>query len=211
MKGYRSILFERPQGFEYESGDWIDIQFGGQILQGGTTYSLSSSPTEPDLMISFKDGLSQIKNALASLVAGDKLRVRQYGNDYKFTLKPHKPSVLIAGGVGIAPFRSMIKEMLDTKATNEIVLVYLNKTPGLLFQPEFENWIGELPHVNMVLIITGSLKKKDRVKAMTAVLGDAPGNFYIAGPDVMVENTEHLLIDFGVSVDDIKIDNFGDY
>lgn len=169
--GYRSILFERPEGFNYESGDWVDIQFGEQVLRGGKTYSLSSSPTEPYLMITFKNGLSQIKNALASLVPGDRLRIIRYGNDNKFTLKQHKPGVLIAGGVGVAPFRSMIKEMLDTKATKEIVLVYLNKTPDLLFRTELEDWLGKLTHVSMVTIFTASLKKKDRVKAMTAALG----------------------------------------
>lgn len=209
--GYRSILFERPVGFEYEAGDWIDIQFIGRNLHGGTTYSLSASPTEPYLMITFKDGLSEIKRALALLAPGDCIKITQYGNDYKFTLKPHKPGVLIAGGVGIAPFRSMIKEMVDTKATNDIVLIYVNKTSDLLFKAEFEDWLVKLPHLSIVTIITEELKKKDRLKALITAIGEVNRTFYIAGPEAMVESTEHLLIDRGVNIDDVKIDSFGGY
>ncbi len=209
--GYRSIIFERPIGFDYESGDWIDIQFGDRQLQGGKTYSLSSSPTEPYLMITFKDGLSEIKRGLSLLGKGDRIKIIQYGNDYKFRLKPHKSGVLIAGGVGIAPFRSMIKEMVDTNADNEIVLVYINKSPDLLFKAELDDWINRMPHVRMENIITDNLKSKERVKAITSAIGDLESKFYIAGPEDMVESTEHLLIYLGVSIDDIKIDSFSGY
>ncbi len=48
-----SLDFSIPIGFEYEAGDWIDIALDEQ-LRGGITYSLSSSPTEPELSITFK-------------------------------------------------------------------------------------------------------------------------------------------------------------
>jgi len=43
---YWSIFFDRPVGFEFEAGDWIDLQFEGKPLNGGITYSISSSPFE---------------------------------------------------------------------------------------------------------------------------------------------------------------------
>jgi ferredoxin-NADP reductase len=38
--GHRSIIFERPRDFEYESGDWIDIKSLSKELKGCQTYSL---------------------------------------------------------------------------------------------------------------------------------------------------------------------------
>ncbi len=209
--GYRSIIFERPQNFLFESGDWIDINFSKQNLKGGRTFSLSSSPTEPDLMITFKDGISEIKRALSQLKPGDKLKIAGYGNDYRFTLNRHKCSTFIAGGVGIAPFRSMLQEMIDLKVDNKVHLVYLNQNSDFLFQSELELWSNMLTGFNCTYIVTKELKKKDKDRALLAAIHSFDQSFYIAGPETMVDNTEHLLLDFGVVIDDIKIDSFSGY
>lgn len=209
--GYRSVVFERPPDFTFESGDWIDIRFSDPDLKGGPTYSLSSSPTEPDLMITFKDGLSEIKRALAALTAGDQLTIFQYGNDYKFTLKPHRMSTLIAGGVGVAPFRSMLGELAATSGQNELKLIYMNKDRDFLFKTELDAWQKLLPNLSITYIVTDELNRKDRTKALLSAITTMDQTFYIAGPEGMVESTEHLLLDNGVKIADIKIDSFGGY
>ncbi len=209
--GYRSIIFNRPIGFHYSSGDWIDIQCNNQILKGGITYSLSSSPTEPDLMITFKDGVSEMKKQLATIKPGAEVTIIQYGNDYKFTLKPNKPSMLIAGGVGIAPFRSMVREMVSLGSKDIVTLIYLHQTPEFIFKNEFDSWRRDLPGLNITYIVTSELKMKDRKKAILSAISSPHRSFYIAGPEGMVETTEHLLIDSGVDINDIKIDSFSGY
>jgi ferredoxin-NADP reductase len=209
--GCRSIVFERPIGFDFAAGDWIDISFEHEQLSGGRTYSVSSSPTEPDVVITFKDGISEIKKRLASLRYGDKACIVQYGNDYKFTLKPHQRSVLIAGGVGIAPFRSMLKELFDTKRTDHVTLLYMNKTPDFLFEPEISLWLKELHNFKAHMIVTEDLNKKSRTKIILDTIGDLSASFYIAGPEGMVESTEHVLLDHGAALKNIKIDSFGGY
>lgn len=209
--GYRSIIFERPQNFEYESGDWIDIEVEGKTLKGGKTYSLSSSPTEPDLMITLKDGLSELKRALANATPGDTYIVVQYGNDYKFTLKPNESSTLIAGGVGVAPFRSMLIEMVANKDKNIVSLVYLNQTSQFLFEEELNSCLAQLQGLTVNLYTTKDMKKKDKTKTIMSSIKSPNDTFYIAGPEGMVESTEHLLIDSGVRISNIKIDSFGGY
>lgn len=208
---YRSVVFERPRGFVFESGDWIDIEFEGQSLKGGKTYSLSSSPTEPDIMITFKEGISELKNALAAAEPGDKLSIVQYGNEYKFRLNPNKTSTLIAGGVGIAPFRSMLQEMVDQDGKSEVDLIYLNQTPDFLFLDELEKYKLRLRHLSITYLVTQELKKKDRIKALLLAIPTTDQSFYVAGPEGMVESTEHLLLDIGVELGSIKIDSFGGY
>ena len=114
IPSYRSVYFTRPANFVFESGDWIDLHFEGRELKGGITYSISSSPTESDIRITFREGISEFKKALQSTQKNEQLFISQYGNDYNFQLKKNQSSVLIAGGVGIAPFRSMLKEMHDS-------------------------------------------------------------------------------------------------
>lgn len=209
--GYWSVFFARPQNFVFEAGDWIDLHFNDRSLRGGVTYSLSSSPTESDLRITFREGISEFKRALQSIQPSDQLTILQYGNDYGFQLKKNQSSVLIAGGVGIAPFRSMLKEMYDTKSKETVLLIYLNQSRDYLFKDELDVWADALPNVSIAYVSTKELSRKKREKHILSLIKNYNQNFYISGPPAMVESHEHLLIDAGVPVRDIRIDSFGGY
>jgi ferredoxin-NADP reductase len=208
---YWSVLFDRPLNFQYEAGDWMDIEFAGQELRGGKTYSLSSSPTDSDLQITFRAGMSEFKNALQKTHPNDTLFITQFGNDYGFQLKKNQSSVLIAGGVGIAPFRSMLKEMFDNGDKNEVTLIYLNQNENVLFKDELDMWSKKMPNLSIVYISTREINRKKREKLIRSLIKNANQNFYISGPPGMVESNEHLLIDMGVQVRNIRIDSFAGY
>ena len=205
-----SVVYERPRGFDYEPGDWVDLDFGTEF-KGGKTYSLSSSPTEPDLMVTFKEGLSQVKIALAGSAPGDTVRITAYGNDYEFHLNEHRNSVLIAGGVGVAPFRSMLKEMVDRQSLGQVEMVYLNQSDDFLFKDEFDTWQRQLANAHIDYVMTKGLKRKDREKLLRDVISVDAHHYFIAGPEGMIESTEALLDTMSVNHDDIRIDSFGGY
>lgn len=211
IPSHRSVYFTRPANFVFESGDWIDLQFEGRELKGGITYSISSSPTEGDIRISFREGISEFKKALQSITQADRLFIKQYGNDYNFQLKKNQSSVLIAGGIGIAPFRSMIKEMHDSHDKNEVMLIYLNQNDNFLFKDELDEWQGDMPNLSIHYISTKEINRKKREKLILSLIKSPHQNFYISGPPGMVDSNEHLLIDNGVQVRDIRIDSFGGY
>lgn len=205
-----SVVYERPRGFDYQPGDWVDLDFGTDF-KGGKTYSLSSSPTESDLMVTFKEGLSQVKIALAGSAPGDTVRITAYGNDYEFHLNEHRNSVLIAGGVGVAPFRSMLKEMVDRQSLGQVEMVYLNQSDDFLFKDEFDTWQRQLANAHIDYVVTRGLKRKDRENLLRDVISADAHHYYIAGPEGMIESTEALLDTMNVNHDDIRIDSFGGY
>jgi ferredoxin-NADP reductase len=205
-----SVVYDRPRGFEYEPGDWIDLDLGGE-LKGGRTYSLSSSPTEPDLMITFKEGLSEVKRALAGSRPGDRARIIACGNDYDFQLDERRVSQLIAGGVGVAPFRSMLKEMVDTGSRASADLLYLNQGPDFLFRDELDAWQSVLPDTTVTYLQTRGMKRKERERLLRTLIPTDAHLYYIAGPAGMIETTEELLDAMGVDHDNIRIDSFDGY
>lgn len=207
---YHTLTFERPPQFDYQSGDWIDLAFSPAVT-GGRTYSLSSSPTEPDLSITFREGLSPLKRRLGQAIPGDSATIVQYGNDYGFQLRSTKASTLIAGGVGIAPFRSMLKEMADTRGKNDVHLLYLNTTDSFLFATELEQWKALVPNLKIDYIVTKDLSRKKREKILRELINNIHRQFYIAGPPGMVTSSQLLLDSIGVSPRDIKTDVFGGY
>lgn len=207
-----SVFFERPRGFEYEPGDWVDLNFHDGNPSGGITYSLSSSPTEDILAITFKLGISPFKRRLQSLRPKDEMYISQYGNDYGFHLKENRSSVLIAGGIGIAPFRSMLKQMSDSNSKNDVQLLYVNKEDSYIFATEIDRWKKQLPNIDVHYIDTKQLSRRKREKLLVGLIDKNADHFFIAGPEGMVETTEHLLIDdMGISAKDIRIDSFGGY
>lgn len=208
---YWTVVFDRPAGFIFEAGDWIDIEFSDGPLKGGKTYSISSSPTEVDIRITFREGLSELKRALKNVQPSDELYISQYGNDYGFRLNKNRSSVLIAGGVGIAPFRSMLKEMADNHDTNDVSLIYLNQNENFLFKGALDAWSMGQPNLSITYINTKDINRKKREKLIQSLIGDVSQNFYISGPPAMVEANEHFLIDMGVQVRNIRIDSFGGY
>ena len=206
-----SILFYRPVNFMFQAGDWMDLEFKGTQLGGGKTYSISSSPSESDIRITFRHGVSQLKKSLQTIQPDEELVITQYGNDYDFQLKKNQASVLIAGGVGIAPFRSMLKEMFDNGDSNAVTLIYLNQNSDFLFSDELNMWASSMPNLTVQYISTKDINRKKREKLIQSLIKSTNQNFYISGPPAMVESNEHLLIDMGVDVRDIRIDSFGGY
>jgi ferredoxin-NADP reductase len=209
--GYYSIYFDRPANFIFDAGDWIDIQYDSKELSGGKTYSISSSPTESEIRITFREGISEFKKALRSVKSNDQFTISQYGNDYGFQLEKNQSSVLIAGGVGIAPFRSMLKEMYDNGDNNNVTLLFLNQNEDFLFKDELGVWSDHLSNLSISYINTKGINRKKREKLILSLIKSLHQNFYISGPPDMVESNEHLLIRAGVKVSDIRIDSFSGY
>ncbi|HSX68998.1 FAD-dependent oxidoreductase [Nocardioides sp.] len=206
-----TLVFQRPPRFGFEAGDWVDLEIPGQDLAGGKTYSFSSSPGEPDLAITFKVGQSPFKRALQEAQPGDAMRMTAYGNDYDFQLRQHRSSVLIAAGVGVAPFRSMIAEMAESDSSEEAHLIYLNRTEEFLFRTELDAWSKQLPGVRIDYVVTAGMKSKERRRILADSVSDAVHHYYIAGPPAMIEATEAVLMEAGADHDDIRIDSFDGY
>jgi nitrite reductase/ring-hydroxylating ferredoxin subunit len=102
-------------GIDFTAGQYAFFKLDGVSgdSKGPTRhFSLASSPTESDyLMISTRIRDTPFKQKLASLKKGAKIEV--WGPDGEFVLQEDKPAVFLSGGIGVTPFRSMIKYATD--------------------------------------------------------------------------------------------------
>jgi NAD(P)H-flavin reductase len=105
----------------------------------------------------------------------------------------------------------MLKEMFDNGDKNETTLIYLNQDENFLFMDELDVWSKKLLNLSIVYISTKEINRKKREKLIRSLIKNVNQNFYISGPPGMVENNEHLLIDMGVLIRNIRIDSFGGY
>lgn len=208
--GYLSIVFAHPPEVKYGPGDWMDIRFPTPQFPVGKTYSFASSPTEPDVLITFKVGVSAFKRKLATVQPGDEMLITQYGSN-GFVHDRRSPSVFIAGGVGITPFRSMIKYAMDTHHGTAITLVYLNHSNDFPFKHELDEWQRSAPslHVHYVVTERDGRLTAGTLRRIAPEITDT--RVYIAGPPSMVNATTKRVVTLGIPREAIRVDSFDGY
>lgn len=212
IKSYFSLILEKPTGFSFYPGQYLDIELP---IQGKVTsdriFTISSSSTESFLMITSKTGISNFKESMEGLKAGDTISVSHPTGT--FTLDESSPAVFIAGGIGITPFRSMIKYVLDNKLHTPMTLIYSNSDNKFPFKKELDSWLLNLPNLTIHYVITskeGRLNRNDFLKLYPKPFTLNP-IFYLAGPPNMVNRFEEMLLGLRVDEVNIRYDRFDGY
>lgn len=183
-------------------------------------FTVASSPTESLVRIGVKfySPASSYKQALLTMRPGQRLVVGQLDGDFTLPPNPQQPLAFIAGGIGVTPFRSIIKYLLDTKQPRPITMLYANAQPeDIAYTEIFEqaradlgintsyvlsdernlptDWAGERGFINADMIQRQIPDYPQRI-------------FYISGPQAMVDIYKKILLSMGLGRRQIKTDYF---
>ncbi len=189
--------------FPFKAGQSIAI-----VLPGDSKpryYSLCSAPSENDhLAITIK---TEPGHALAQIIpklnVGDQVQIQ--GPLGKFSLPEHAEGqlIFIAGGSGVTPFRSMLKELDSQSSRLTRWLFHSVKQPAdLFFRDEFTAWTQMDPAFHYVPTVTqgqdadwsfdtGRIGGELLRKHLTSL----DGHFFLCGPRPFVKDMELLLTD----------------
>lgn len=217
------LMFEKPNDFEFKPG-----QYGGFTLinpsetdAGGITrrFSLLSRPDDEHIAIVTRRQNSAYKRVLLSLPINDEVKFA--GPTGIFTLHddPIIPAVLIAGGIGIAPFMCMIRDATAKHSTQQIFLFYGNQSKE---DTAFLDELIEIETVNPYFKLIPVFAKPDETwegetgfitdTTVKKYISDLDGPiYYICGSPVMVTALQETLAEMGINEDRIKIEDFPGY
>jgi len=127
-------------GFRYLSNQAVRVSLPGVDDPWGAvrSFSLSSSPSEPgSIAVTCKISDTPFKQALARLQPGETADV--YGPLGMFLFDGSRPSVFLAGGIGITPFRGMLRYAADTGSSASKRLLYSARVPEeFIFRAELD-------------------------------------------------------------------------
>lgn len=222
-KDIYSYTFGSSGKLQFSAGQYLEwtLPIAKADRRGNRRYfTVSSSPTEKELMFTTKEPTprSSFKAGLNRLGRGSKILAYQLEGSFVLPKDKSRKLAFVAGGIGVTPFRSITKYLLDTKQRRDIVMLYSANTPAefaftSLFREALragvtthyvvsgekpENWLGFTGQIDAKVIKTAIPDYKERV-------------FYVSGPYGFVTAIRQTLLKTGVPRRNIISDYFPGY
>jgi ferredoxin-NADP reductase/nitrite reductase/ring-hydroxylating ferredoxin subunit len=193
-------------------------------------FTISSSPTENFIMLSTRIRDSPYKKRLSTLEEGANVKVR--GPEGQFVLHQDysKAAVFLSGGIGVTPFRSMIKYAIDEQLPLKITMFDSNRNrDSILFKKEFDEWANKNKNLKIIYTISedeqqqssstandwkGEHGRIDKAMILKYLDTNMLNNsiFYICGPPSMLKAMQSLLQDnLEIPKERITVEEFTGY
>jgi ferredoxin-NADP reductase len=228
-----AFQFEKPAGWTFKPGQFVDITLmkpPETDAEGNTRgFSISAAPHEPFIMVTTRLRNTAFKRVLKNTPLQTEVKIEGPFGNLILHNNATRPAVLLAGGIGITPFRSIVVNAAKEKLPHRIFLFYSNRRPedaaflqelqaleqqnhnyeliATMTEAEKSNhpWKGEVGLINYQML--------DRhLKAVASPDWHSAGPvYYIAGPPQMVRDLQTMLANAGVDGDNIRIEEFSGY
>ncbi len=222
--GIYEFVFMPDRPVTFRPGQYIEWTLGHRFAdsRGNRRYfTIASSPTEADgsirLGVKFYEHQSSFKRALGMMRKYDTISASHVAGDFVLPRDKTKKLALIAGGVGITPFRSMVRYLIDTKDVRSVTLLYSNKMADeIAYKDTFDDAAQKIGMKTIYAVTGNRLSVGQNIRTGTIdgalIANEIPDYreriFYISGPHGMVDAFKKILRDMGVSPYHIKTDYF---
>lgn len=230
-----SFKFSRGDGqdyLNYKAGQYSIVDLGTRQDPKGPirSFTISSSPTERDyILITTRIRDSPFKQKLSKLDIGTPVKITAPAGQFTLPSDDSRPVVFLSGGIGVTPFRSMIKYATDKQLPLKITMFDSNRNQSnILYRNEFDSLANMNENLKIVYTITdeepetisasaewkGEKGRIDGPMLERHMSKDEMNNsiFYICGPPAMLNAMQKLLSkEIGVPEDRIKIEEFTGY
>ena len=225
-EGTIAFHFEKPSGFSFKPGQAIDVILLAppttDAQSARHTFSIVSAPFQDELVVATRMRDSAFKRALKSLSIGSPAKLEGPSGSLTLHNDRARPAVFIAGGIGITPFVSILRQAANDELSQRLLLLYSNR------RPEDAAFLGELQRLerqnkNFHLVATMTeMSKSNRAwdgersvideDLINRVRGDLVAPiYYLAGPPAMVDAMRQVLNRASINDDDIRSEEFYGY
>jgi len=221
-KNTYSFIFKRGNNFKFKPGQYMEwtLSHKNADNRGNRRYfTIASSPLERDIIIGVKfyPNGSSFKKSLINMNIGDTIVASQIAGNFVMPDDKNKKLVFLAGGIGITPFISMIKNMIDRGEHRDVVLLYSNSLRENIAYLDVLNKAEDFG-INIHYILTdeneevsfyGAVKGYIDVEMIKKIIPDYSDRvFYISGPHSVVVASKKMLYKLGLRNSQIKYDFF---
>lgn len=211
IMSFRFSRQDDQNSLNYRPGQYCVLDLATKEDPKGPTrsFTIASSPTEKDaIMISTRIRDTPFKQKLSKLEEGTIVKITAPAGKFTLPQDHSKPLVFLSGGIGVTPFRSMIKYATDKQLPIKITMFDSNRNQAnILFKDEFDNCVKANSNLRIIYTITEEGEKLpssdwkgergyiDETMLTKYLTKDELGNsiFYICGPPAMLDAMQRLL------------------
>lgn len=225
-QGTLAFHLSKPAGFAFRPGQAFEVQLPSAAAASGEdrahAFSIVSAPHETELVFATRMRDSAYKRTLAALPSGAPLGIDGPFGSLTLPARSERAAVLIAGGIGITPFVSMIRHAVHTRSARPLALLLSNRRPeDAAFLDELQAHARKLPSFSLHATMTGMAQSHrpwsgatglmDAAFIRSRVCGLPSPVFYVSGPPGMVRGLQETLAQAGVEEDDVRSEEFHGY
>jgi len=224
--GTMAFHFEKPAQFEFKPGQSADVTLSNPPetdSEGNTrTLSIASSLFENQLVFATRMRDTAFKRSLQKVPLGTDVKIDSPMGSFTLHKDSAKPAVFLAGGIGITPFVSIVRQADRDRLLHKLYLFYSNRRPeDTPFFEALQILEKSNPDFHLVCTMTKMHQSQKEWKGETGVINkemllrqviQLQGPiYYVAGPPGMVLGMRKMLVGAGVDEDDIRTEEFGGY
>ncbi len=206
----KTFVLRPKEDFQFSTGQFIELTLPGI---GEAPFTPSSDPNVKDKIDVTIMNVGRVTSLLHLVSKNIPLGIRgPYGKGYPLDKFEGKDILIVGGGVGLAPLRSLLFSLFSQiDKYNKIVLRYGARTPqDLMYKNALPEW-AKLKKVDMVTTVdVGDAKWKGNVGLVTTILKGLPINLkkavsVVCGPPIMMKFVTLKLLDLGFKPQDIYL------
>ncbi|MGQ0384215.1 MAG: FAD-dependent oxidoreductase [Gammaproteobacteria bacterium] len=221
-RGTEAFSFLRPQDFRFQPGQAVDLVLSGAAGELRHAFSIVSAPQEEPLTIATRMRPSEFKTALSTLPAGAPAALEGPFGSLTLRRDESRAAVLLAGGIGVTPFVSMLRDAARAQSRRRFLLLHSCRRPDEApFLDELRALARRVSSLGLQVTMTGidghSADWNGRTGRMDAewIASSTAGLqlpvYYLAGSPGMVAAMREMLEGLGVEDDDVKSEEFFGY
>ncbi len=194
----RTFVFE-PGPWRWVAGQCLGFvlpRAGASQAENERWFTIASAPSEGFIHVTTRVSDSAFKQSLAGLQPGEEILTHDLGGDFTWEALG-RPVVLVAGGIGVTPFRSILLERKATGKPLNATLLYFNRNQEIPFEALFSDLAREHTELNLQLLVGQPVTPETILDLVPA---SREQTVYLSGPEPMVESVGAGLREHGVTL-----------
>ena len=206
----KTFVLKPKEDFEFKTGQFIELTLPGV---GEAPFTPSSDPNVKDRIDVTIMNVGRVTSLLHGISKNISLGIRgPYGNGYPLDIFIGKDVLIVGGGVGLAPLRSLLFSLFAQEDKyNKVVLRYGARTPhDIMYKESLPLW-SKRDNVDVVTTVdVGDSTWEGNVGLVTTILKDLPVDSkrvvaVVCGPPIMMKFVTLKLLDLGFKPQDIYL------
>ena len=206
----KTLHLKPKEDIVFETGQFIELTILGV---GEAPFTPSSSPAIKDTMEVTIMKVGKVTDEVHKLRKGDIIGLRgPYGKGYPLSDFKDKEVLVLGGGVGLAPLRSLLYALFNTIADyKKIYFRYGAKTPeDIIYKNEVKDWLDRKDLDSRIAVDKAEKSWKGHVGLVTTILDGMKIDHkkaigIVCGPPIMMKFSTFKLLELGFKEENIYL------